>query len=428
MNARHEEVQRIGKELSPVLESLHQIHKTVHNAIKPYIDGFSLKGNETVGWLGEMYAFQLFGGKIEKDRLSYDLTVTDSAGEIERIEVKTRRVTASSNWSKTGVIKLKRIANGSKFSVDVDNNQNPTHLVFVKLYNNYSLAAIYKFSIKKLWEDNRLIESTPGKVFRGYTFTLSENTDIPCAKFENPIVQKIQDNSFDAKLNELAHYKLYPEMRPLVGSYFTRMNKRVLIIGESHYLPKESTIHGNETKDVEQWYKGVSDKLKPKEREWINTRKNSGSITSAKGHTIYRQLRSVLSELVDGDDLPMDNPFRYVAYYNYFQRPAHSKMSVKATKLDETIAYEHLLALIEVLGVTDLAFVSKLAYKSFWKQHGTVKTTIKNIFGSAHPSCSWWNTAHRHKWWGEEYKMTSREWFKKRVGVLSVDSFETVAK
>jgi|AntRauTorckE5430_2_1112549.scaffolds.fasta_scaffold11770_3 hypothetical protein len=140
MNIRHEEVQRIGKELSPVLESLHQIHKTVHNAIKPYTDGFSLKGNETVGWLGEMYAFQFFGGKIEKDSLSYDLTVTDSAGKVEKLEVKTRRVTVGSNWSTTGVIKLNQIANDGKFSVDIGNDQNPTHLVFIKLYNNYSLA------------------------------------------------------------------------------------------------------------------------------------------------------------------------------------------------------------------------------------------------------------------------------------------------
>jgi|AntRauTorckE5430_2_1112549.scaffolds.fasta_scaffold14899_1 hypothetical protein len=283
------------------------------------------------------------------------------------------------------------------------------------------LAAIYKFSIKKLWEDNRLIESTPSKVFRGYTFTLSENTDIPCAKFENPIVQKIQDNSFDAKLNELAHYKHYPQMLPLVGSHYQRMNKQVLVIGESHYLREES----KKKSEPDVWYDGTAAAmLDDKDRSWIHTRGTAGSGEGqkygSKAFSIYRNVEYAIKELLIDKDLPADNYLRYVAFYNYFQRPAKTGDSLKVTDLDRSAAYNHLITVGDILGVTHFAFVSKSAYYAFWESHGKGEFSTRNIFGAAHPSCSWWNRSHRHDWWGEQFEMTSREWFLERVGKLSI--------
>jgi hypothetical protein len=230
-----------------------------------------------------------------------------------------------------------------------------------------------------------------------------------------------QDTTFDQQLLTLSQYQHYPQMLPLIGSHYRRMNKQVLVIGESHYLRKESEGKGRSGP----WYDGTAAAtLDDVDRDWIHTRGTAGSGIDqkygSKAFSIYRNVEYAIQELLKDKDLPADNYLRYVAYYNYFQRPAKTGDSLEVTDLDRKTAYNHLLALGDILKVTHFAFVSKLAYYAFWESHGKDEFFTRNIFGTAHPSTSWWNRPHRHDWWEEQFKMTSRQWFIERVGELKI--------
>jgi len=78
---------------------------------------------------------------------------------------------------------------------------------------------------------------------------------------------------FDEKLiSEIPHLKNYPQMKPYVGSKWTNQNRKVLLLGESHYIP------GNELRDLENethltnWYQNTSDNFYEGLADYINTR------------------------------------------------------------------------------------------------------------------------------------------------------------
>ena len=48
------------------------------------------------------------------------------------------------------------------------------------------------------------------------------------------------------KLREHKHLEKYPKLTPWVGQNYGMLSKRLLIIGESHYLPKGVVCHQNE--------------------------------------------------------------------------------------------------------------------------------------------------------------------------------------
>jgi hypothetical protein len=200
------------------------------------------------------------------------------------------------------------------------------------------------------------------------------------------------------------------------------MNKQVLVIGESHYLREES----EGKRGSESWYDGTAAaKLDEDDRNWIHTRGTAGSGKDqkygSKAFSIYRNVEYAIQELLTGEDLPTDNYLRYVAYYNYFLRPAETGLSLDLTKPDKRRAYEHIATLVGILQPTHLAFVSKLAYNAFWEHHKeNPQFYLRNIFGTAHPGCRWWNSIHGHDYWGEKERMTSRDWFLERVGELHV--------
>ncbi|SER19125.1 hypothetical protein [Neolewinella agarilytica] len=232
----------------------------------------------------------------------------------------------------------------------------------------------------------------------------------------------LQDITYDQQLSILPHYHHYPEMLPLIGSHYRQMNKQVLVIGESHYLRKDS----EEKRTVASWYDGsAAAMLDDEDRSWIHTRGTAGSGINqrygSRAFSIYRNVENAIKDLIKNEDVQEDNYLRYVAYYNYFLRPAKTGLSLDLTPQDRLRAYEHIVALVDILQPTHLAFVSKLSYNAFWKFHGeSPKFYRREIFGTAHPGCPWWNAVHNHDYWGEKDRMTSRAWFLRRVGRLSL--------
>ena len=115
------------------------------------------------------------------------------------------------------------------------------------------------------------------------------------------------------------HLKRFPGMKPWIGDHYRdERHKRLLVVGESHYLPEGSTIH----RDPDVWYTRSQNDLTDKEREWIST---SGNISGewSRAHTIYREIARELSRTLDERGLPHDDfVFRHIAYCNFFLRPA----------------------------------------------------------------------------------------------------------
>lgn len=161
----HKNVQQTENELRSVLEELAGIHGKVREAIKHYVEGFALKGNETVGWLGEMYVAQLLGGTIKDDSYSYDIKAVNKRGKKMRVEVKTRRkVTGKKGWRRTGIITLK------------DGEKPPTHLAFVKLAEDYSLSGIYLYPWDEIDKERLKLFKVKGQQ-RGYYFRVRDDDD-----------------------------------------------------------------------------------------------------------------------------------------------------------------------------------------------------------------------------------------------------------
>lgn len=149
-------------------------------------------------------------------------------------------------------------------------------------------------------------------------------------------------------------------MQPWVGLHYCHaLHKRLLVVGESHYLPAGSTIHH----DSEVWYASRQRDLNEKEQQWAST---TGNITGRWGraHTIYREIARVLNALIN-DLIPNEESvFDHVAYANYFLRPAPMEgesMAGYVDRRDEDVAAEVLTWFIRTHRPELIAVASKTA-------------------------------------------------------------------
>ncbi|OLO08858.1 hypothetical protein BTW08_05990 [Salinicola sp. MH3R3-1] len=198
-------------------------------------------------------------------------------------------------------------------------------------------------------------------------------------------IQYSQD--YDTALDQLPHYQAYPRMRPFVGHLYGHHGPKILLVAESHYLPRNSTLH----LDAQRWYAGTEAVFSEADKPgWINTRdilnKPDGRWT-AKGHTIYQRLNRALIEAgYPGND----NMFKYVAFMNGFQRPAVTGDSLKVHRQDLMVSREVLNGVIDVLKPDHVIFVSTKA-----KRHLAKHLEIESK-GVPHPACAWWYRASKH--------------------------------
>lgn len=204
--------------------------------------------------------------------------------------------------------------------------------------------------------------------------------------------------TFDSHLQaSIPLYNQFPQLLPLIGEQFGQYGKRLLLIGESHYLPtwdetgKEITIHHEDVT----WYGANESLLDTTQKKWLNTRENAGSGNKQKyksrAYSIYRNIERAICE---SGFKPADttNMFNYVAYANYFLRPARTGVSLEVTGRDSEVSYDMLSNLVRILNLDHLYFSSKLAWKSFMYMNGD-----KDHLGAAqvrvfpHPGSAWWN-------------------------------------
>lgn len=201
-------------------------------------------------------------------------------------------------------------------------------------------------------------------------------------------------------------FSQFPAMKPWIGKSFHNSNEKLLIVGESHFLPPESTIHH----DPVNWYRSSQNELSQKEIEWIST---SDIISFAiennfkiKTHWIYKNIALALNSIINLDEYK--NTLNFIAFTNYFKRPAIDGDSLIVKEKDASMAKNCLLDLVEELNPTIVLFTSSLSGKYGEK---VIDRTSIPYFTVPHPTCQWWNRTAK-KYYGNTGKELFIEFLK----------------
>jgi len=208
----------------------------------------------------------------------------------------------------------------------------------------------------------------------------------------------------------------YPEMKSFVGrNYVSNGHKKLLIVGESHYLPDYSTVH----LDASKWYCGDSSLLDSDEKYWINTARliewSTHEFFIKDGWAMFHQIHNVLKESgLKSKSLSGHNEFIFdeVAYMNYFKRPANKGNSLKEifNPVDQEIAYQvfcdTVIKLKPDLLIIASRFVNeKVEEEKVWKFLEKMDCPYCH---TPHPTSAWWN---RHLNWKSFEGRTGKEQF-----------------
>ena len=153
-------VDAIQSDLHELLNEFTTLQCKIRDRLEKYSDQKNLKGNEIVGWLGEIYARALFDGRLVQDSQEHDVETPDG----RRISVKTRKG-RTVGWRRSSAIP------------SIDGEKAPTHLLFVHLDENYSLLNMWLFDWRELVQSNRLKPHSVRGKHRSYIFTLEPNKD-----------------------------------------------------------------------------------------------------------------------------------------------------------------------------------------------------------------------------------------------------------
>ncbi|MCH7998876.1 MAG: hypothetical protein IIA91_05305 [Chloroflexi bacterium] len=131
------DVEMLAEKLRPYFEAVHSSLSLIRRELDGYADNKKLKGDEIVGWLGEIYGKLLLGGTLVSDEFEHDFEAGDS-----RVSVKARKGRAS-GWTQTSAIPK------------IEGNDCPSHLMFVHLNDDYSLDRIWLYPWSDLVKSGR---------------------------------------------------------------------------------------------------------------------------------------------------------------------------------------------------------------------------------------------------------------------------------
>ncbi len=158
----------VENEFAELFSQLSNIQNTIREKLTNYADGKTLKGNELVGWLGEVYGKYLFNGYLVDDSFEHDVETQDGL----RISVKTRKGTGK-GWNRTSAIPK------------IEGDDCPTHLLFVHLDDNYLVDKMWQYPWGELLETNRFKKHIVKGNMRSYFMQVTEKTDSKFLIFSN---------------------------------------------------------------------------------------------------------------------------------------------------------------------------------------------------------------------------------------------------
>lgn len=198
------------------------------------------------------------------------------------------------------------------------------------------------------------------------------------------------DNYFDSQLMGADHFTLYPNYLPWVGMGYRKAALKILLLGESHYLPDGVSYHH----DADAWYSGIQI-ASAEDLKWMTTRNiiRNGLRNDWKGpsKTIYRNLSSALTSVGFS---PEGDPFVRLAYMNFFQRPAETTgCSIRPTDIDRQVSAATVTHVASCLQPNLVVFCSSLAWRAANEQRllMTLKSQGCGVGSIPHPASAWWN-------------------------------------
>ena len=143
-----------------LFSELAAVQKKIRNALTAHADGKNLKGNELVGWLGEIYGKLLLDGKLVNDREEHDVVASDG----RRVAVKTRKGWGL-GWKQTSAIPK------------IEGDDCPTHLLFVHLNDDYSIDRMWLLEWGQLLAGGRFKKHIVRGSHRSFIFAIHEEND-----------------------------------------------------------------------------------------------------------------------------------------------------------------------------------------------------------------------------------------------------------
>ncbi len=205
---------------------------------------------------------------------------------------------------------------------------------------------------------------------------------------------KEQYKRFDIDLNKNEFLQRHSECLPFIGEKYT--DSRLLLIGESHYVPKDSVQYV----DRDDFYDISYDDLKDADyKSWINTR----SVFEYRVYDkqdfklFFSNTATEIARVINHSDnlsyeQKVDAMHQY-AFMNYYKRPSYEKGKTirQITDADQKYAYEVSKYIIEVLKPQLIIFLSKKSYYAFLEADKDGIASKYNIKCVSHPSCYWWN-------------------------------------
>jgi hypothetical protein len=212
---------------------------------------------------------------------------------------------------------------------------------------------------------------------------------------------KLLSTKFDKFfLKEIPHFKSYPSLLPFVGYNWTN-SKRILLIGESHYLPFDEIWEYESFDFLNNWYEGSGDRLSEHHINYLNTRSNIFKLENgdfSKPLTMYFNLKKSLLEVIDLNE----NGFIFdrFSYYKYFQKPAaineipNENRSIIPLNQDISVAFETFNLIVDILEPKVVIFVSSKSYNSFlaMKDKNLNFMELNAIIDVVpHAGSRWWN-------------------------------------
>ena len=147
-------------ECQPLFSKLASLQQEIRNMLSVHSDGKNLKGNELVGWLGEIYGKIFYNGTLVDDREEHDFV----SNNCPRVSVKTRKGWKL-GWKQTSAIPK------------IEGSDCPTHLLFVHLNDDYSLDQMWLLDWLELVSAKRFKRHVVRGSQRSFIFAIDEEKD-----------------------------------------------------------------------------------------------------------------------------------------------------------------------------------------------------------------------------------------------------------
>ena len=160
MDLDFDRFERVEKDFESLFHMLSTTQSKIQEKLEQHSDGKILKGNELVGWLGEIYTKLILNGYLVDDSHEHDVETDDGL----RVSVKTRKGTGS-GWTKSSAIPK------------IEGEDCPTHLMFVHLSDSYSVSKMWLYPWSELLNLSRFKKHIVRGNFRSYYISVNPSKD-----------------------------------------------------------------------------------------------------------------------------------------------------------------------------------------------------------------------------------------------------------